>query len=174
MIRPARPSDAPDILAIYAPFVTDTVVSFEFEPPDVEEIRRRVGETLDRWPWLVWEQDGSVRGYAYGSGHRARAAYQWCVEVSVYVHPDTRRSGIARRLYAELFDRLRRQGFYNAYAGITLPNEASVGFHEAMGFQPIGVYPRIGYKFGRWHDVAWWSLRLREDEGEPTSPLLPS
>jgi L-amino acid N-acyltransferase YncA len=174
MIRPARPSDAPDILAIYAPFVTDTVVSFEFEPPDVEEIRRRVGETLDRWPWLVWEQDGSVRGYAYGSGHRARAAYQWCVEVSVYVHADARRSGIARRLYAELFDRLRRQGFYNAYAGITLPNEASVGFHEAMGFQPIGVYPRIGYKFGRWHDVAWWSLRLREDEGEPTSPLLPS
>ena len=124
-------------------------------------------------PWLVWEEDGRVLGYAYASGHRARAAYQWCVEVSVYVHPDARRGGIARRLYTELFERLREQGFYNAYAGITLPNPASVGFHEAMGFRPIGVYPKIGYKFGRWHDVGWWSLRLRDDDEEPAPPKPP-
>lgn len=173
MIRPARLTDATDILAIYTPFVTDAAVSFELEPPSVEEMRRRIEETLTKYPWLVDERDGRIVGYAYASGHRARAAYQWCVEVSAYVHAEARRGGIARQLYAALFDQLRAQGFYNAYAGITLPNPASVGFHEAMGFQPIGVYPAIGFKQGKWHDVGWWQLRLRDDDDPPSEPLLP-
>lgn len=171
MIRLATPQDAEEILAIYAPFVTDTAVSFELEPPSVQEMQRRIEETLTRYPWLVWEQDDRVLGYAYTSTHRARPAYQWSVEVSVYVHPHARRAGIASQLYTRIFEMLRGQGYCNAYAGITLPNGASVGFHEAMEFQPVGVYSKIGFKMGRWHDVGWWQLRLREDE-EPL-PLRP-
>jgi L-amino acid N-acyltransferase YncA len=172
-IRDAVASDATQILAIYAPFVTDTAVSFEFEPPDEDEICRRIAEVQTKYPWLVWDNDGRVLGYAYASSHRARLAYQWSVEVSVYVHGDALRSGIAKKLYEELFERLRRHGYYNAFAGITLPNPASVGFHEAMGFQPVGIYPKIGYKQGEWHDVGWWSLRLRDDESEPAPPKSP-
>ena len=173
LIRPVSAADAGQILAIYRPFVTETAVSFEFEPPDEGEMARRIGEITEKYPWLVWEEEGRLLGYAYASSHRSRAAYQWSVEVSVYVHADARRGGIARRLYSELFERLREQGYYNAFAGITLPNDASVGFHEAVGFTPIGVYPQIGYKFGRWHDVGWWGLRLREDSDEPRLPEIP-
>lgn len=168
MIRLATAQDAEQILAIYAPFVTDTAVSFELEPPSAEEMRNRIEETQSRYPWLVWEGE-RVLGYAYASSHRARPAYQWSVEVSVYVHPASRRIGVARQLYTDLFGRLRDQGYCNAYAGITLPNEASVGFHESMGFQPVGVYTKIGFKLGKWQDVGWWQLRLREDP-DPQPP----
>ena len=170
MIRAVRTEDAAEILAIYSPFITNTAVSFEYEVPSVDEISRRISDTTAKYPWVVWEENGRVLGYAYASSHRARPAYQWSVEVSVYLHPDARRKGIATLLYHDLFDQLRSSGFYNAYAGITLPNEASVGFHESLGFAPIGVYPRIGYKHGKWHDVGWWRLRLREDDLEPSSP----
>jgi L-amino acid N-acyltransferase YncA len=169
-IRLATERDAEPMLAIYAPIVRETIISFEVEPPTPDEMRRRIRDTLAELPWLVWDDEGKVLGYAYASRHRARAAYQWCVDVSVYVHPLARRGGIARALYQALFEILRRQGYVNAYAGIALPNPASVGFHEAMGFQPVGVYRGVGYKLGAWHDVGWWHLLLQK---RPDSPALP-
>jgi phosphinothricin acetyltransferase len=126
---------------------------------------------LERLPWVVGEQQGDILGYAYASAHRARAAYQWSVDVSVYIHTSSRRSGVGRAVYSSLFKLLELQGFYNAYAGITLPNPASVGLHEAMGFQPVGVYRAVGYKLGAWHDVGWWQLPLRQRSSPPALPL---
>jgi L-amino acid N-acyltransferase YncA len=168
--------DAEQIAAIYAPNVTDTIISFEFEPPTAEEMRRRIELTLQRYPWLVCErQGGRVLGYAYAGAHGSRAAYQWSVDVSVYVHEEARRRGVGRALYASLIAALELQGFYNAYAGATLPNPASVGLHEAVGFRRVGVYRGVGYKLGAWHDVGWWQLALRERVANPDPPAeLPS
>ena len=171
IIRSVEPSDARAVRDIYAPFVSESATSFEIEPPDAEAMERRIVEQRDRTPWLVYEVGGEVLGYAYASPHRAaRKAYQWCVETSVYIHGQVRRRGIGRALYAALFDLLRRQGYVNAYAGITLPNPGSVRLHESMGFLPIGVYPRIGFKFGKWHDVMWLQLRLQETERPVADP----
>jgi L-amino acid N-acyltransferase YncA len=160
-IRLATAGDAEAVQAIYAPIVLDTVISFEVEPPSVSEMRQRILETLEHWPWLVCEHDGEVIGYAYAGKYRVRLAYQWSVDVSVYIHERARRRGVGRALYKALFSLLRLQGFYNAQAGITLPNAGSIGLHEALGFQPIGVYRKIGYKLGAWHDVGWWQLVLQ-------------
>jgi L-amino acid N-acyltransferase YncA len=145
-IRLARPDDAGAIQAIYAPVVSHTPISFETVAPTVEEMCLRIEQTLKDFPWLVYEDAGEVLGYAYASQHRVRAAYQWSVDVSVYIHERCRRQGIGRKLYTSLFELLRRQGFYNVFAGITLPNPASVALHEAMGMQAIGVYEKVGYK----------------------------
>lgn len=153
--------DAAGCLEIYAPFVRDTAVSFEEVVPSLADFEERVRLTSRAYPWLVFEAGGAVAGYAYGSSHRSRAAYRWAVDVSVYVSPVHHGKGIGRRLYTELFERLKHQGFYVACAGITLPNDASVGLHSAMGFQPVGVYRRIGWKAGAWHDVSWWQLELQ-------------
>src|SRR5512142_1544352 len=161
-IRIARSEDAEGMLAIYAPIVSETTISFEMEPPTVEEMRRRIETTLAKLPWLVWEADGRIMGYAYASRHRERAAYQWSVDVSVYVAEEARGRGLGRRLYAPLLGMLEDLGYYSALAGIALPNPASVGLHEAMGFKPIGVYRNIGYKSGAWRDVGWWQRQLRE------------
>ncbi len=175
VIRLATERDAEQIAAIYAPNVTDTIISFEFEPPTADEMRRRIEVTLQRYPWLVCERQGRVLGYAYAAAHSSRAAYQWSVDVSVYVHEEARRTGVGRALYASLFAALELQGFYNAYAGATLPNPASVGLHEAMGFRSVGVYREVGYKMGAWHDVVWWHLPLRERVADPDPPAdLPS
>ncbi len=175
IIRLATERDAEQIADIYAPNVTDTVISFEFEPPSADEMRRRIEVTLERYPWLVCERQGRVLGYAYASAHSSRAAYQWSVDVSVYVHEDARRLGVGRALYASLFAALDLQGFYNAYAGATLPNPASVGLHESVGFRRVGVYRGVGYKLGAWHDVVWWHLPLRERVADPDPPVdLPS
>ena len=170
ILRLAEPADAPGILAIYEPVVRETAISFELEPPDEEEMRLRIASTLERRPWLVCTAGGTVAGYAYAAAHRERPAYQWSVETSVYVHPDHRRRGVAQGLYTALLSALRVQGFYTALAGIALPNPASVGFHEACGFQWVGIYRAVGYKLGAWHDVAWLQLALREDRGEPVDP----
>lgn len=172
-IRSAGAADARAIRDIYAPFVTDSATSFEADPPDVSAMERRIRDVQEKHPWLVFESGGAVLGYAYASTHRARKAYQWCVEVSVYVAAAARHQGVGRALYGALFDLLRRQGFVNAYAGITLPNAASVGLHQSLGFAPIGIYPRIGYKFGAWHDVGWFQLRL-QDPAVPVAEPLPS
>jgi L-amino acid N-acyltransferase YncA len=174
-IRLATERDAEQIAAIYAPNVTDAVISFEYEPPSAVEMRRRIEATLQRYPWLVCECQGWVLGYAYAGAHGSRAAYQWSVDVSVYVHEDARRTGVGRALYTSLFAALILQGFYNAYAGATLPNPASVGLHESVGFRPVGVYHGVGYKLGAWHDVVWWYLPLRERVADPDPPAdLPS
>ena len=175
IIRLASERDTEQIAAIYAPNVTDAIISFEFEPPSADEMRRRVGTTLERYPWLVCERHGRLLGYAYADSHGSRAAYRWSVDVSVYVREGAHRRGVGRALYTSLFAALDLQGFYNAYAGATLPNPASVGLHEAMGFRPVGVYRGVGYKMGAWHDVVWWHLPIRERVADPDLPAdLPS
>ncbi len=170
-IRLANEQDAESILAIYAPYVRETPISFEFEPPSVAQMRERVRATLVIYPWLVCERDERVIGYAYASRHRERAAYQWSVDVTVYVDPATQRRGIGRALYTTLLAILTAQGFFNAFAGITLPNPASIGLHESLSFAPLGVYRNVGYKLDRWHDVGWWQRPLRAPALAPDPPL---
>ncbi|HLY10656.1 MAG TPA: GNAT family N-acetyltransferase [Planctomycetota bacterium] len=172
IIRSVDPADAKAIRDIYAPFVSDSATSFEADPPDVATMEGRIRELRETFPWLVYEVDGEILGYAYASPHRAaRKAYQWCVEVSIYIHARARRRGVGRGLYSGLFELLVRQGYVNAYAGITLPNPGSLHLHQSMGFQMIGVYPRIGFKCGAWHDVAWLQLRLQEAAVPVREPL---
>jgi phosphinothricin acetyltransferase len=169
-IRVALPEDASAILAIYAPIVRETAISFEVEPPTRMEMHERIATTLRHLPWLVCERQGEVLGYVYASPHRARAAYQWSVDVSVYIHAQARRTGMGRALYHALFELLTLQGLSQCFAGITLPNPASVGLHEALGFEPVGVYQAVGYKLGAWHDVGWWQRALRPRPRLPTLP----
>ncbi len=159
---------------IYAPFVQESAISFEEVPPSAGEMAERIRRGLATHPWLVDDDDGVI-GYAYASRHAARAAYRWAAEVSVYVDPAHRRRGVGRRLYVALLDVLRGQGFRMACAGVTLPNDASVALHESLGFAPVGVYRRIGWKAGAWHDVGWWQLPLgpADDDAPPPDPLPP-
>jgi L-amino acid N-acyltransferase YncA len=170
MIRLATGHDAEQIQAIYAPNVRQTAISFELVPPTVDDMQERIRKTLEHFPWVVCEHQGEIQGYAYASAHRARAAYQWSVDVSVYVHAQARRYGVGRAVYSSLFKLLDLQGVYNAYAGITLPNPASVGLHESLGFQPVGIYRAVGYKLGAWHDVGWWQLALRPHSAPAAPP----
>lgn len=172
-IRLAAPSDGAGMQTIYAPIVQETPISFEMTPPTVAEMQARVEKTLATYPWLVCTRAGRLLGYAYASQHRSRAAYQWAVDVSVYVAPTARRLGIGQALYISLFGVLRLQGFFHAYAGIALPNPASVRLHETLGFMPVGVYRQVGHKLGRWHDVGWWHLALQlcADQPDPPRPL---
>ena len=165
-------ADATAIATIYAPIVERTPISFETTPPSVEELRRRIRETVPELPWLVCEQDGGVVGYAYASPYSGRAAYRWTVTVSVYVDSQWRRRGIARGLYTSLVALLRLQGFYTGIAVIALPNEPSVSFHESLGFERAGIYRRIGYKEGAWRDVGHWQLEL-QPAGNRRSPPEP-
>lgn len=175
MIRLATPADAEAIAAIYAPCVSGTPISFETVPPGADEMAARIARTLPRWPWLVRQEAGQVAGYAYASAFAERVCYRWSVTTTVYVQADHWRRGVGRSLYAALLGLLAEQGFRSAYAGITLPNEASQGLHRAMGFEPVGVYRDAGHKLGRWHDVAWFQRQLRPDapraEEHPAEPL---
>ena len=167
-IRQADPAgDAAACAAVYAPYVRDTPISFEEDPPDQVEMRRRIETTSARYPGLVAEEEDRVLGFAYASPHRERAAYRWAVDVAVYLDPTQHRRGIGSELYRALFDRLARQGFRMACAGITLPNEASVALHEKLGFQPVGIYRRIGWKADVWHDVAWYQRPLGPSGPDP-------
>jgi len=170
-IRVATASDADRIAAIYTPIVRDTAISFEVEPPTPQEMARRIAATLATHPWLVAERDRLVMGYAYASRHRDRAAYRWSVDVSAYIDARARRSGMGRALYERLIAILKRQGFHAAFAGIALPNQASVGLHEAVGFRPVGIYKDVGFKHGQWRDVGWWRLELSDACDEPAEPI---
>ena len=166
-IRSALSSDASSILDIYAPYIANTAVSFETEVPTVEDFTRRIMGNQESCPWLVYESYGLIAGYAYASKHRDRAAYQWSLESSVYVNEGFRQQGIATKLYQTLFQILKYQGCRNLYAGITLPNEKSVNFHQKMGFSKIADYKNIGYKFNRWHTVGWYELQLNDYSDAP-------
>ncbi|WP_091620154.1 GNAT family N-acetyltransferase [Amycolatopsis saalfeldensis] len=155
LIRDASASDAEACAAIYAPYVTDTAITFEIEPPTVEEMTDRITKALKTHAWLVIEDEGRVVGYAYGGPYKERAAYRFSCEVSVYLELGRRRTGSGRALYEALFARLAERGFRTAVAGMTLPNDASAGLHRALGFEPIGTYRHIGWKLGAWRDVAW-------------------
>lgn len=162
LIRSATESDAAAMLAIYAPFVEHTAVSFETTVPGLEEFAARVRKYATQWAWLLAERDGHCLGYAYGSPHRERAAYRWSAETSAYVNSSAQRQGVGKALYLALFEALAARGYCNAYAGMTLPNDASAALHRSVGFEPIGVFRRVGWKFGAWHDVAWSQRRLRD------------
>lgn len=169
-IRLATPNDAAAVRSIYAPFVETTAISFEVDPPSVEEMADRIEATLRERPWLVCEVDSTVVGYAAASSLRSTPPYDWTVELSVYVAEDARRSGVATALYASLLAVLELQGYYNAYAVTTLPNPATVAFHERMGFEPVGTFPGVGFACGEWHDVRWWHRRLAERPADPDPP----
>lgn len=170
-VRVAHPEDATGIQAIYAPIVRHTPISFEIDVPTVDEMRTRIGRTLETHPWLVVESDGHVCGYAYATTFRPRRAYQWCADVSVYVEAGSRRSGVARALYTPLFSLLALQGFVTLHAGITLPNPASVGLHESFEFTTVGVLKQVGFKLGAWHDVGVYQKSLGPRGESPNSPV---
>jgi phosphinothricin acetyltransferase len=170
-LRLATRDDAAAVAEIYRPIVVSKPISFEVEPPDALEMQRRIQETLAVYPWLICGHRGDVVGYAYAGRHRARAAYQWSVDTSVYVDSAFHRRGIGRGLYTSLFRILAAQGFVSAYAGVTLPNTSSVALHESVGFQPVGVYRNAGYKLGQWYDVGWWQRALQAPAATPSPPL---
>ena len=172
VLRAASEQDAAAMLALYAPYVINTTVSSEYEPPTLAEFAGRMRRFTERLPWLVCVVDGVVAGYGYASPHRTRAAYQWSVETSIYVAEDYHRRGIAGAIYSALFELLAMQGYYNIYVGITSPNERSMKFHKAMGFIISGAYQESMYKFGQWRDVLWMGKSLRPHEGEP-QPTVP-
>jgi len=162
IIRQARDEDAAALAAIYAPHVVSTPASFEEIAPGPAEMGRRVRNILADYPYLVAEEAGSVIGYAYASRHAERASYRWSVTVSVYIAPTHQRRGVGRTLYQTLFPLLAGQGLVVALAGVTLPNPASVALHESLGFQPVGIFKNVGYKFAAWRDVGWWQRPLIE------------
>lgn len=161
-IRSVCEADAEKILEIYSHYITDTVISFETEVPSFKSFKERINSIKDSFPYIVCELDGCIVGYAYASAHRERAAYKFSVDVSVYVAAEQHGKGIGKALYAKLFELLENQGFFTAYAGITLPNKKSIGLHKAFGFNEVGVYHKVGYKQGKWLDVIWLEKPLRE------------
>jgi L-amino acid N-acyltransferase YncA len=171
LVRDATLEDAAACAAIYAPYVRDTAISFELEPPGAGELRERIARALASHAWLVLEdEDARVVGYAYGGAFAPRAAYRFACEVSVYLEPGLRRRGGGRALYTVLLDRLAARGFRMAFAGMTLPNDASAGLHRALGFEPSGVYRRVGWKDGAWHDVAWVQKALASLDAPVAEP----
>lgn len=159
-IRQAVASDAEKILAIYRPIVEATAISFELVPPSLEEIASRIASVLNTHEWLVAYNSSGIAGYAYASQYRPREAYRFTTETTVYVKADQRGKGVAKTLYDALLESLGSREFRRAYAGIALPNAASVALHKAVGFEPIGIFPEAGCKFERWHDVSWWQRRI--------------
>ena len=168
-VRDATTADAAACAALYRPYVLDTAVSFETEPPTTDEMARRIDAALRTHAWVVLEEAGAVAGYAYGSPFAARAAYRWTCEVSVYLGPGRQGRGGGRALYEALLARLSARGYRMAMAGMALPNPASEGLHRALGFEPVGVLRRVGWKNGAWHDVARVQRPLGDDS-PPTEP----
>jgi len=171
-IRPAAIADVPAMLDIYAPFVRDTAITFEYDVPQIAEFEDRLRYVTLHYPWLVAVYEGKLAGYAYAVRFRERAAYQWCCECSVYIHPDFRRKGLATRLYGHLFQELKQRGFINVYAVITLPNPESVALHEYLGFESAGILRNSGYKLDAWHDVFIMERFLDRHPEHPTLPNL--
>lgn len=170
-VRMATPSDAGGMLDIYAPHVRGGFCTFESEVPSIGQFRERIAKYTQTKPWLVCTVNNVIAAYAYASLHRERAAYQWCCESSIYTNADFQGRGIGRQLYKALFKILKVQGYRNVYAGITLPNEASVKLHENCGFVHFATYENIGYKLGQWKNVGWWKLQLNTYDRKPSPPL---
>ena len=170
-VRVATPGDAEQVRSIYGPVVRDTAISFETEVPTAERLAERIETTLRTLPWFVHEQDGEIMGYAYATQLRERAAYRWSVEVSVYVRPHARTSGVGRGLGNAVLDALTEQGYVNAFGIVALPNPGSVRLMESLGFFQVGVLRKAGYKLGAWHDVGWWQRTLARHSDEPSEPV---
>jgi L-amino acid N-acyltransferase YncA len=170
VVRPASPQDAAACVAIYRPYVLDTAISWEIDVPTVQEMAARIAAAHE---WLVLERDDRIIGFAYGHALNRLASYQWSVETGIYVHVDHQRAGGGRGLYTQLLRRLAERGYRRALAGITQPNEASNGFHRSFGFTDAGLYRRVEWKHGSWHDVAWMQLDLLgpADQEAPPGPI---
>jgi len=171
MIRIARVEDIPAILAIYAPYVLNTTATFEYTVPTVEEFSARFAAITAQFPWLVWEENGVVMGYAYASAPFSRAAYQWCAEPSIYLSPKNQGKGVGRQLYTVLEELLRRQGYQVLYALITQENLASIAFHKKLGYTQTALLPRCGWKFDKWLGVVWMEKRYNPVDFPSISPL---
>jgi L-amino acid N-acyltransferase YncA len=170
IIRFAAPGDAAAIAALYAPFVEGSAVSLEDSAPTPEEMAARIAGGGELYPWLVAEDDGQVIGFASASRFRPRQGYRFTVETSVYVAADRQRAGLGRRLYTMLIDLLIRQGFTQAIAALSAPNDASAALHQAMGFKKCGTYGQVGWKLGQWWDVALWQRSLAPQQTPPKEP----
>jgi L-amino acid N-acyltransferase YncA len=171
-IRLINEADAQAVLTIYKYYVDHTIISFEYEAPTLEEYIQRISVNTEKYPWLVCLNNNKIIGFAYGSTHRYRTAYQWSPESTIYIAPDFHTKGIGKILYKTLFEILKLQGYYNVFAGVALPNQKSIGFHQAMGFEEIGIFKKVGYKHGNWHDTHWFQLSLNEYKPNPTTPQL--
>lgn len=171
-IRLINETDAQAVLGIYKYYVDHTIISFEYEAPTFEEYLQRIETNTSNYPWLVCAHENKIIGFAYGSTHRYRTAYQWSPESTIYLAPDFHTKGIGRVLYETLLSLLKVQGYYNVFAGVALPNEKSIGFHRALGFEEIGVFKKVGYKHGDWHDTHWFQLTLSEHKLHPSPPYL--
>ena len=169
-IRPVTKTDAIACLKLYSKYVVGSAVSFELEAPSIEEFSNRIDSISKRFPYLIAEEDGMFVGYAYASAYRDRLAYQWNVEVSIYVEEDKKKSGVATKLYEELFSELKRIHMCKAYAVIAMPNDASVNFHTKMGFEKFATYTNVGFKLNQWHDVLWMEKTIQFPE-IPTTPM---
>lgn len=170
LIRPATMLDAQATLDIYSPNILESSISFEETAPSIEEWEQRIAKVLKKFPWLVLTVNDVIAGYAYACEHRSRPSYQWSVESSVYFARQFCRRGFARKILTALYAILVHQGFYNVYAGVTLPNEGSVKLHESLGFEPVGVFRQVGFKRSTWHDVAWWQRPLQPLTVSPETP----
>ena len=164
-IRLAKPSDARSLLDIYAPYVENTAITFEYEVPTIEDFATRIEKTLEKYPYLVAEEGGVVVGYAYASTYYARAAYDWAVELSVYVCQDARGKGVGSKLYDAMEEMLEQMGYIHFLVCISLPNEASLALHRKRGYQQVAHFPKIGYKFECWHDIVWLQKSLDKEAG---------
>jgi L-amino acid N-acyltransferase YncA len=169
-IRPVSALDASTCLNLYSKYVIDSAVSFELEPPSLEDFSHRIDAIANRFPYLIAEESGRFVGYAYASAYRDRLAYQWNVEVSIYVKDDKKKSGIASMLYTELFAELKRIHICKAFAVIAIPNDASVNFHSKMGFEKFATYENVGFKLNQWHDVLWMEKTIQLPE-IPVTPI---
>lgn len=170
-VRIAKIEDASKLLEIYRPYVLNTAISFETEPPTLQEFQSRISESIDKFPWVVCELEGEIVGYAYAGAYKSRCAYAWSVESTVYVQENLQGQGIGKHLYRHLLAMLKQQGAVNVIAGIALPNQASVGIHESLGFEKVAHFKDVGFKLGKWWDVGYWQLQLQKPI-EPRS-LLP-
>jgi phosphinothricin acetyltransferase len=173
LVRPASPEDASGCIAIYRPYVEHTAITFETEVPTSTEMATRIEKARTTHDWLVLEQEGTVIGYAYAHAFSPRAAYQWSIETSIYIAAKHHRTGGGHRLYAQLLQRLTVRGYRQAFAGIAQPNDPSTKFHRFFGFQPAGLYRRVGWKHGSWHDVAWMQVSLvtAAEDNDPPTPI---
>jgi L-amino acid N-acyltransferase YncA len=170
-IRLVEKKDAQALRDIYAYYVEQTYVSFEYAAPSATEFWERIEATIQEFPWLVSTCDEKIIGYAYAHKHRVRDAYQWSPESTIYLSSDFQTKGIGRILYETLFNLLRLQGYHTVFAGVALPNDKSIGIHQRMGFEPIGVFKNVGFKNGKWHDTSWFQLSLQQIAGEPKAPI---
>lgn len=171
-IRFVSSEDSNRILEIYTPYILETTISFEYDPPSLTEFTERIQKISSKYPYLVYERNGKISGFAYGSPYQERIAYLYDADLSIYLAPEAQNGGIGKKLYCCLLDLLQKQGFYNAYACITASNQRSIDFHTAFGFRNLGAHPRAGYKFDQWLDIVWMDKQLRQPTGRPL-PLKP-